>query len=41
MPVETHVFLSLQQRLPIVVGVGEDKAWQVNGAEITPFYLGR
>lgn len=32
-PVETHVFLSLQNRLPIYVGVG-DKVFEVNGAAI-------
>ena len=32
-PVETHVFLSLQNRLPIYVGVG-DKIFEVNGAAI-------
>ncbi len=32
-PVETHVFLSLQNRLPIYVGVG-DKIFEVNGAVI-------
>ena len=32
-PVETHVFLSLQNRLPIYVGVG-DKVFEVNGAVI-------
>lgn len=32
-PVETHVFLSLQNRLPIFVGVG-DKIYEVNGADI-------
>lgn len=32
-PVETHVFLSLQNRLPIYVGVG-DKVFEVNGTAI-------
>lgn len=32
-PVETHVFLSLQNRLPIYVGVG-DQIYEVNGANI-------
>lgn len=32
-PVETHVFLSLQNRLPIFVGVG-GKVFEVNGAAI-------
>lgn len=32
-PVETHVFLSLQNRLPIYVGVG-GKVFEVNGAAI-------
>lgn len=32
-PVETHVFLSLQNRLPIYVGVA-DKVFEVNGAVI-------
>lgn len=32
-PVETHVFLSLQNRLPIYVGIG-DRIFEVNGADI-------
>ena len=32
-PVETHVFLSLQQRLPIYV-IADDKLFEVNGARI-------
>ncbi|CAN5459518.1 hypothetical protein BH10PSE1_BH10PSE1_27610 [soil metagenome] len=32
-PVETHVFLSLQNRLPIYVGAGE-RIYEVNGAHI-------
>jgi len=38
-PVETHVFLSLQSGLPIVVGVSQEKAYIVEGADIEPFDL--
>lgn len=38
-PVETHVFLSLQTGLAIVIGVGEDEAWIVDGTAIEPFDL--
>ncbi|MGZ9099963.1 MAG: hypothetical protein ACXW3O_09690 [Brevundimonas sp.] len=33
-PVETHVFLSLQNRIPIYVMAGEDRLFEVAGAEI-------
>lgn len=33
-PVETHVFLSLQNRIPIYVIAGEDRMFEVAGAEI-------
>ncbi len=36
-PVETHVFLSLQHRLPFVILTGEDEAWIVADGEIEPF----
>jgi hypothetical protein len=39
MPVETHVFLSLQNKLPIAVGVSETQAYVVNGTEIEPLDL--
>lgn len=34
-PVETHVFLSLQNRMPIYVIAGEDRIFEVNGPEIS------
>jgi hypothetical protein len=34
-PVETHVFLSLQNRMPIYVIAGEDRLFEVNGPEIS------
>lgn len=34
-PVETHVFLSLQNRMPIYVIAGEGRIFEVNGPEIT------
>jgi hypothetical protein len=33
-PVETHVFLSLQNRIPIYVAAGRDRLFEVAGAEI-------
>ena len=33
-PVETHVFLSLQNRMPIYVIAGEDRIFEVNGPQI-------
>lgn len=33
-PVETHVFLSLQNRIPIYVIVGQDRMFEVSGADI-------
>lgn len=35
-PLETHVFLSLQEKTPFYVTTGADQAWYVSGGEITP-----
>jgi hypothetical protein len=34
-PVETHVFLGLLYRMPIVVGTGKDTVWVVENGKVS------